>query len=130
MPTRYQSHKENPMLKEFQEFLEKFNVVPIAIGLVLAMAFLPVVDATSNVILSLVGAIFGAGVSFDNLTFTLNDTPIPYGTILTAIFSFILVAAVVFSLVKALNKTSMKTTPADTPDIILLREIRDAVKSS
>ncbi len=117
------------MLKEFQEFIEKFNVLPVAIGMVLALAFQPVIEATANVILSLVGAIFGAKVSFDNLTASVNGTPIPYGSILTAAFSFILVAWIVFMLVKALNRAGARTTTADTPDIVLLREIRDSLQA-
>ena len=117
------------MLKEFRDFIEKFNVMPIAIGLVLATAFAPMVEALVGVIMSFVAAVFGAEVSFDELTFTLNGTPIPYGTFITAIISFLMIAWVVFMIVKALNRAGAKTTPAATPDQDLLTEIRDLLKS-
>ncbi len=117
------------MLKEFREFLEKFNVIPAAVGMVLALAFQPVVEAVSNVILSLVGALFGAEVSFGQLEFALNGTPIPYGPILTTLLSFLMVAAVVFMVVKSLDRAGARTTNADTPEVVLLREIRDSLQS-
>lgn len=117
------------MLKEFREFLEKFNVIPIAIGLVLALAFQPLVDAVANLVLSIVGAIFGAEVSFDQLTFDVNGAPIPYGTVLTALFSFIVIAWIVFMIVKSVAKAGMRTSLAQTPDQALLTEIRDLLKA-
>lgn len=117
------------MLKEFKTFVEKFNVLPIAIGLVLAIAFAPMVDAVVNLVMSIVGAIFGASTSFDNLTFDLNDTPIPYGAVITAVVSFLMVAWVVFMIVKALTKSGLQTTLNETPDQVLLGEIRDLLKS-
>lgn len=113
------------MLSEFKAFIEKFNVLPAAIGLVLALAFLPMVEAVVNLVMSLVSAIFGGGVSFDKLDFVLNDTPIPYGAVITALISFLMVAFVVFQIVKGLQKAGMGTTPAATPDQNLLTEIRD-----
>jgi large conductance mechanosensitive channel len=68
-----------------------------------------VVTAFTNVILSLIAAIFGADVSFDHLTLTLNDTPIPYGAFLTAVVSFLIVAWVLFFLVQAYNRLSGPT---------------------
>ena len=117
------------MLTEFREFLEKFNVIPIAIGLVLALAFQPLVDAVANVILSIIGALFGADVSFDQLTFPLGNAEIPYGTVLTALFSFIVIAWIVFMIVKGVAKAGMRTAAAQTPDQALLTEIRDLLKS-
>ncbi len=117
------------MLKEFKEFVEKFNVIPIAIGLVLALAFAPMVDALVAVILSLVGAIFGAELSFDSLTFMLNGTPIPYGALITAIVTFLMIAWVVFMIAKGLAKAGAQTTLNETPDQVLLGEIRDLLKS-
>lgn len=113
------------MVNEFKDFIAKFNVVPIAIGLVLAVAFVPVVDATANLILTFVGAIFGADETFDDLSFNIGDTPIPYGTVLTAGFAFLIVAFVVFWIVKGLKRAGITTDMAKTPDVVLLEEIRD-----
>lgn len=121
--------EKSAVLSEFKEFIEKFNVIPIAIGLVLALAFAPMVDALVAVILSLVGAIFGAELSFDQLTFQLNGTPIPYGGLITAIVTFLMIAWVVFMIVKGLAKAGAQTTLNETPDQVLLGEIRDLLKS-
>lgn len=121
--------EKSAVLTEFKEFVEKFNVIPIAIGLVLALAFAPMVDALVAVILSLVGAIFGAELSFDQLTFMLNGTPIPYGALLTAFVSFLMIAWVVFMVAKGIAKAGGETGLAETPDQMLLGEIRDLLKS-
>ena len=117
------------MLAEFKEFVQKFNVLPVAIGLILALAFKPVVDAVVNVVLSLVAAIFGGGANFNDLDFVANDTPIPYGTVITALVSFLLVAFVVFQIVKAVKKAGMDTEAGPTPDQTLLTEIRDLLSN-
>ena len=115
------------MLSEFREFLEKFNVIPIAVGLVLALAFAPVVDAVVNVILSLIGKL---GFIPDGETFA-DWTPadIPIGALLAAIVSFLIMAWVVFMIVKALTRGGAKTGLAPTPSENLLTEIRDLLQS-
>lgn len=115
------------MISEFRDFLDKYNALPAAIGLIMALAFLPIVDAIVNVVMSIIGAIFGADTSFDRLSFNLNDTPIFWGAIFTAILSFLMVAAVVFMIVKALAKHMPEEGPTD--DQVLLGEIRDALKT-
>lgn len=117
------------MLKEFMDFVKKFNVLPIAIGLVLATAFLPVVDAVVNVIMSIVGGIFGASGSFDTLTFDVRDAQVPYGTVITAAISFLMVAWVVFMIVKALKKAGVGTDAGPSPTETLLTEIRDGLRN-
>lgn len=112
------------MLTEFREFLEKFNVIPIAVGLVLALAFQPLVDSVVNVILSLIGKAGGLDVNFDDWT----PGDIPLGAFLTALISFVLLAFIVFMIVKALARAGARTTPAETPDQALLGEIRDLLK--
>ena len=115
------------MLKEFREFLEKFNVIPIAVGLVLALAFGPVVDAVVNVILSLIGK---AGFIPDGDTFaTWEPSGIPVGALIAAIISFIILAWVVFMIVKSLARAGARTTLAQTPDQELLTEIRDLLRA-
>lgn len=115
------------MLTEFREFLEKFNVIPIAVGLVLALAFGPVVEAVVNVILSIIGK---AGFIPDGDTFA-DWTPadIPLGALIAAIFSFLILAWVVFMIVKSLARSGAKTTLAQTPDQELLGEIRDLLRA-
>lgn len=117
------------MLSEFKEFLEKFNVIPAAVGLVLALAFAPLVDSVVAVILSLIGAIGGLEVDFTAWAPAINGTPIPWGAFITALISFIMLAFIVFLIVKALAKGGARTEAAETPDQALLGEIRDLLKS-
>jgi large conductance mechanosensitive channel len=92
------------MIREFREFITKGNLVEIAVAFILAVAFASVVTAFTNVIMSLIGAIFGGDVSFDRLTAEVNGTPIPYGAFLTALVNFLIVAFILFLIVKAYNR--------------------------
>jgi large conductance mechanosensitive channel len=97
------------MLAEFKKFVLRGNLLELAVAFILGVAFATVVTAFTNIILSFIAAIFGADVSFDHLTFTLNDTPIPYGTFLTAVVSFLIIAWVLFLLVRAYNRLNPPT---------------------
>jgi large conductance mechanosensitive channel len=99
------------MLREFRDFITKGNLVEIAVGLILALAFAAVVASFTNVVLSFVGAIFGGDVSFDNLTWTINGTPIPYGAFLTTLVTFVIVAFILFLVVKAYNRFRRASAP-------------------
>ena len=112
------------MLTEFREFLEKFNVIPIAVGLVLALAFQPLVDSVVNLILSVIGKVGGLEVNFDNW----RPGDLPVGAFLTALVGFLLLAFIVFMIVKAIARAGARTALAETPDQALLTEIRDLLK--
>ena len=118
------------MLKEFREFITKGYLIEIAVEFILAVAFAGVVASFTNVILSLVGAIFGGDVSFDQLTWDLNGTPIPYGAFLTTLVNFIIIAFILFLIVKAYNRwkgVEDETDPGPT-EIDLLTDIRDQLR--
>ena len=119
------------MLKEFREFLEKFNVIPIAVGLVLALAFQPLVDAVVGVILGLVARALGGEPDPETGAFSIADITIAgvdVGSLINAAFTFVMISFVVFMIVRALAKAGAQTTPAETPDQVLLGEIRDLLK--
>jgi len=88
------------MFEEFKRFVTRGNIVELAVAFILGVAFATVVTSFVNIVMSLIAAIFGASVSFDELTFVLNGTPIPYGAFLTALISFLIVALALFLLVK------------------------------
>jgi len=94
------------MLEEFKRFITRGNLVDLAVAFIMGLAFAAVVTAFVNVILSIVAAIFGSNVSFDRLTLSLNGTPIPYGALLTAIVSFLIVAWALLLLVKAYQRVN------------------------
>ena len=119
------------MFTEFREFLEKFNVIPIAVGLVLALAFQPMVDAVVGLILGLVARALGGEPDPETGAFSIADITVAgvdIGSLINAIFTFVLIAFVVFMIVRALAKAGAKTELAQTPDQVLLTEIRDLLQ--
>ncbi|MEX0984995.1 MAG: large conductance mechanosensitive channel protein MscL [Actinomycetota bacterium] len=118
------------MLKEFKEFIDRGNVLDLAVAVVLGVAFAAVVNAfVDYVLLAIIGAIFGEpGFSF--LDFELNDVIIGLGTFIGAVVQFLLIAFGVFMMVKAINamKKPTEDAPASPSEIELLTEIRDALR--
>ncbi len=123
------------MLSEFKEFLEKFNVIPIAVGLVLALAFAPMVGAVVALVLSIVARIIGIDPTVQEdgsevYEFAAVEVAgINIGDTINATITFIMIAFVVFLIVKALAKGGAQTTLNATPDQELLGEIRDILKA-
>jgi len=100
------------MIDEFKEFALKGNLIEIAVAFILGLAFSAVVTALVNgVFLQIIAAIVGQP-SFDQLSINLNDTPILYGSFLTALLNFLLVAFVLFLIIKAVNRLQR---PAEEP---------------
>lgn len=93
------------MLKEFRAFILRGNVVDLAVGIVIGVAFVAVVTAFTTEMLTPLIALLGGGGDFANLDFNIGDSEFNYGVVLNAIVAFLLVAAVVFFLVvRPLNK--------------------------
>lgn len=121
-------------VKEFKEFINRGNVVDLAVAVVLGMAFGDVVTSFVDDVLMQVIAALGGQPNFSALTIDIGDGRIRYGAFLTAVISFLIIAWAVFLVVKALNKmqslrmrgaTPVEEEPAPTPDQALLMEIRD-----
>lgn len=119
------------MLNEFKAFVTRGNLIEIAVGLIMALAFTAVVTAFTDVLLSLVAAIFGGDVTFDQLTFTLNGTPIPYGAFLTAVTNFLIVAWILFLIVRAYQRMRRPEEHEESgpSELDLLTEIRDELRA-
>lgn len=116
------------MLKEFKEFAMKGNIVDLAVAVVIGGAFGKIVDSmVGDIIMPILGKILGDPDYF--VTWTAGG--IPVGKFIQAIFNFLIIAFVLFLVIKAMNSIKKKeeAAPAATPeDIALLREIRDALK--
>jgi large conductance mechanosensitive channel len=117
------------MLKEFREFVSKGNLVTLAVAFILGVAFATVVTAFTDVVLGFVSYVFGGNVSFDHLGVRRNGViVIPYGAFLTALVNFLIVAFILFLVVKAYNRFQRKeeAAPAEpTDEVKLLTQIRD-----
>ena len=141
------------MLKEFKEFAVKGNVMDLAVGVIIGGAFGRIVDSTINdLIMPLVGRVVGS-VDFSNLFVPLADVPagtestlaavraagVPvfaYGNFLTIAVNFLILAWIIFLMVKAMNRLRREEAapapaapPAPPEDVVLLREIRDSLKA-
>ncbi len=133
------------MLKEFKEFAMKGNLVDIAVGFVMGAAFKQVVTSfTGGIVSPLIGLIFNA--DFKDLKLELKEAVtdaagevttkavyLEYGTFLTNVIDFIIVAFVMFLMVKGINKMKKEEEPAPEPPAgpsqeDLLTEIRDLLK--
>ncbi len=120
------------MLGEFREFLEKFNVIPIAVGLVLALAFQPMVNAVVELVLSIVARIIGLEPNAETGAYEFANwwpAGLPVGNVINALITFIMIAFVVFMIVKSIARAGAKTELAATPDQVLLTEIRDLLSN-
>jgi len=130
------------IMKEFKEFAVKGNVVDMAVGIIIGVAFGKIVSSfVADVLMPPIGLLIG-GVDFTNLAITLKAAgegveavTLRYGVFLQTVFDFIIVAFAVFMAVKALN--SMRRKEAETPAAPpvpsaqeqLLMEIRDLLKT-
>ena len=137
------------MASEFKDFISKGNVMDLAVGVIIGAAFGKIVDSlVGDIIMPIVGKIFG-GLDFSNMFIPLADIPagnvgtyaalkaagvpmLAYGNFITIVLNFIILAFVIFMMVEQVNrlkKAEAAAAPPATPDeILLLREIRDALK--
>ena len=125
------------MMKEFKEFISRGNVMDMAVGIIIGGAFTAIVGSlVADIITPIIGMLMG-GVNFSELAVTVGSAQLTYGNFIQAVINFLLVAWVLFMIVKAMNKMKKKEeekpaepeAPAEPPeDIVLLREIRDSLK--
>ena len=116
------------MWKEFKEFISRGNLVALAVALILALAFAGLVTSfTENLINPIIGAIFGQP-NFDSLTIDIGAAELRYGAFLTTLLNFVIVAFVLFLVVKAYNRAFPKEEATGPTEIELLTEIRDELR--
>lgn len=139
------------MMSEFRDFAAKGNVMDMAVGVIIGAAFGKIVDSlVKDIIMPVVGSIFG-NVDFSDMFILLGEAPadvantyaamkeagvpmLAYGNFITILINFIILAFIIFQMVRAVNKMKKAeeekpAEPAPTPeDVVLLREIRDSLK--
>ena len=138
------------MLSEFKEFIARGNVMDLAVGVIIGGAFATITKSlTEDVIMPVVGAIFG-GVDFSNMFIRLGPVPdgvaatdyaalkaagvamFGYGAFITAVINFLILAFIIFLLVRAVNRMVRKeeapAAPAGPSEVELLAQIRDELR--
>ena len=139
------------IMKEFRAFAVKGNVIDLAVGVIIGGAFGKIVDSLVNdIVMPLISSLLGGRIDFTNLFIVLGIVPdnvprtfdalkkagVPifaYGNFITISINFILLAFVIFQMVKIVNKIRLqdeepKPVLSTPEDIVLLREIRDSLK--
>jgi large conductance mechanosensitive channel len=136
------------MMQEFKEFALKGNVMDLAVGVIIGGAFGKIVDSlVKDVIMPIVNFIMGGQIDFTNKYWVLSGN-VPagaalteaqkvgnvfaWGSFATVVFNFVILAFIIFMMVKQMNKLKKEAPPAapaaPPEDVVLLREIRDALK--
>ena len=124
------------LLRDFRDFALKGNVVDLAVAVVIGVAFNAIISSLVNdVVMPVIAAIFGKP-NFDDLAFTLRQSPVYYGKFLTAVVNFVIVAFTLFVIVRAFDALQARTVrivaekaPAPpTPEVEVLTEIRDLLR--
>ena len=140
------------MLKEFKTFVMRGNVLDLAVAVIIGAAFGKIVTSlTDDVLMPIIGKVFG-GLDFSGYFFILSPSKVPaalqgssdyaalkkagvpllgYGEFITQAVNFLIVAFIIFLIIKAVNRAMPKApevAAADPADVVLLREIRDELK--
>ena len=134
------------MASEFKDFISKGNVMDLAVGVIIGGAFGKIVDSLVNdIVMPIIGKIIG-NVDFSNMYVALSGqaaglplaeakkagSVLAYGNFISILINFLILAFVIFQMVKMVNrmkKAEPPAAPAPTPDdVLLLREIRDSLK--
>ena len=141
------------MFKEFKTFIARGNVLDLAVAVIIGAAFGKIVTSlTDDIIMPLIGKVFG-GLDFSSYFVVLSPEKVPpalagstdyaalktagvalfgYGEFITAAVNFLIVAFVIFMMVRAVNRVAPKpeeAAAADPADVVLLREIRDELRA-
>jgi large conductance mechanosensitive channel len=135
------------LISEFKEFAMKGNVVDLAVGVIIGGAFGKIVNSlVADVMMPAIG-FFAGGVNFSDLHYVLKSpvsvpgvmelapVTLKYGLFVQTVVDFLIVAFVIFMMIKVMNKVKREQeaptseTPALTPDVVVLSEIRDILRS-
>ena len=116
--------------EEFKAFVLRGNILDLAVAVILGAAFAGLVKTfTDGILMPIIAAVFGKP-NFDSLTLDIGDGVILYGTFLSAVVNFLIVAAALFVVLKAATKLMREQEEEAGPtEVELLTEIRDALRA-
>ncbi|MBR5027479.1 large-conductance mechanosensitive channel protein MscL [Candidatus Saccharibacteria bacterium] len=133
--------KSSGFRKEFTDFINRGNVMDLAVGIIIGSAFTAIVTSIVNDIIMPLISLVGGGFNFTTLSVTIPNlfggeggATIAYGNFIQNVINFLIIALVIFLIIKAINKFHRKKdeapeeAPKEDENTILLREIRDALK--
>ena len=122
------------MLKEFRDFIDRGNVIDLALAVIIGGAFGAIITSLVNdIIMPLIGVILG-GLDFAALSIQVGEATILYGSFIQAIVNFLIIAFVLFLIVRSYNKLQKEKEaaplppPEPSPEETLLTEIRDLLR--
>ncbi|PZX19599.1 large conductance mechanosensitive channel [Palleronia aestuarii] len=124
------------MLSEFRDFIAKGNVMDLAVGIIIGAAFTAIVTSLVEDLINPLIGLFVGGLDFSGLSVGVGDAQFMYGNFITAIINFLIIAFVVFLLVKAVNRIKSAAirdddvapeVPTGPSEKDLLMDIRDAL---
>ena len=129
------------MLKEFRDFIAKGNVMDMAVGIIVGAAFTAIVTSLVDDLINPIISLFMGGIDFGGMKLALGDGPdaasFNYGSFINALINFLIIAFVVFMLVKLVNRVKDAAAKKDEPvpgapagptELEVLLEIRDSLK--
>lgn len=135
------------LMSEFKAFVNKGNVLDLAVGVLIGAAFGKIIASfTDDLLMPIISVLTGGGVDFSNKFIALGEVPagtaatiaahkaagvsvFAWGSFVTALINFLILAFVIFMIVRWANKLMKRADDAGTPeDVLLLREIRDSLK--
>jgi large conductance mechanosensitive channel len=123
------------MLQEFKEFINRGNVIDLAVAVIIGGAFGAIISSlVDDIIMPLIGVLLG-GIDFGGLAFVVGDATVLYGNFVQAIVYFLIITLVLFLIVRGYNKLqeTKEEAPAAPPEPsaeeVLLAEIRDLIKA-
>lgn len=126
--------KSKGLVKEFRTFIERGNVIDLAVGVVIGSAFGKIVSSiVDDILMPLIGVLLG-GLDFTSLSIKVGEATVKYGSFIQNVIDFLIIAVCVFFLVKAVNKFTKKKeepkeeAPTKSAEEVLLEEILKEMK--
>jgi large conductance mechanosensitive channel len=127
------------VFKEFRDFINRGNVIDLAVAVVIGVAFNAVVNSLVEDVITPIIGIFLGGINFEGLTVTIGEASITYGNFIQSIINFLIIAWVVFLIVRSINQLQQRLNlikeeeealppPEPSEEVKLLREIRDLLR--